>query len=235
MLVSANALWAATIILLNKPKPAMNAVQDEFNNLRLWITAVVSVVGLFTGFVAPTLFVPSQSTDAHRPEHVYNRFQAAWHKADGAAIMACLTPARQRELVYEMAFGYTMRNTAGLEPFLDKTKARQWMAIHGPPTSNSQHREYLFVIMKDPGAFLSAALKKRGSGGDGDEPLRNLLVKDNRAHGVVTRHVIGLERKGGKDVATATPNDRRVYFRRINGKWYLDVSDMTTESTPGDK
>jgi hypothetical protein len=207
-------------------------VQDQVSSRHRGLTALLSAAGLFAAFIAATLLVPAQTTNVLRPEDVYSRFQAAWRTSDGVTVLACATPALQRELIHETAFHFSMRNTAGLEPFLDEKKAEEWIEANSPPTSNFEYREYLFAVVKDPAAFLSVALKRRSSSGDADQPLRNLILQGDRARGVVTRYITGLERQGGKDVATSEPYDRPVHFRRIEGRWYLDVADAAAKGNP---
>lgn len=172
------------------------------------------------------------SIDHSSPDALFASTVKAADAGDHAALMSAFHPAMQREMTVGMI---TMVPTAGMIPGADKQGMLAVLKEHGVaeselpklgPTMQTDADALADRIQDQPG-FIAAMMDKIPNAGSPASGMSGMYS----GFAGKSMKLTNLEKQGDRASAQVSAagqtseEDRRIYFARIDQKWYLDTKD----------
>ena len=188
----------------------------------LFASLVLAVVS--PGFIRAEDAAPKQPLASFAtPQAAFAAFAQAQDAQDWPRAWSCLTPALQDAEAFEALFQLGLRDAKALEKWT--RPETEWPKVQ--PKNEEEQRQFVVSMIKDKPGVYAAVCKLRAEADDPTDwkaPLQKVVVKGDRAQGVVTRYLHSLERKGGQPaVKVSTEYDSPVYFQNGKAGWLLDL------------
>lgn len=166
---------------------------------------------------SPSFASPDAAFKAFGKTFLAKDYQAAWN---------CLTPNYQDYQAVEAFFALGMKGKEEREVAHKYLKPRsEWPKE--PLTDPVKQRTLIASMIADKAGVFAEHQKLEAEAEhpiDWNEPLRNVVIVQDRAHGVVRRYDVAyIGRPGKTEVVEKTFYDEKIYFQKSATGWLVDL------------
>jgi hypothetical protein len=219
--------------------------------LRPWAAAIAAVL-MVALVAAPAMSqkktappAAAAATGGATPEETFKLMQTAAEKEDWKGMLGNMTVESQESFAGMMAFGGVMiqafAGLGGPEGAAAAADIKKALDKHGLTEDVLKKLEgdagmdpekamkALIKPVKDRGAFvadLMGAMKKMEGFKDRSPINKDTVLKDVKTTGDTAKGTIEFEQEGKKE-------SQPIAFKKVNGKWYVDISDLLKEALKG--